>query len=140
MVGGRGEYLHPLSPLPPLTVLLVRPPVSVSTAEIYAGLTAESYSDGGPTWRLASLAYAAPPSRWPLVNALQPVTCAAYPVVEDVLELLRGLDVPAQMCGSGPTCFALFSAGAQAEEGARLARERGWETWITTFTGADEVR
>ena len=132
LASGRGEILRPLPPLPPAIILLVRPPIQVSTASVYAALTPDGYGDGAASERLATLAYATPPVDWPLVNALQPVTLRAYPLVGEVLELLRELGAaPVLMCGSGPTCFGFFDTAEEAERGARAARDRGWEAWVT---------
>jgi 4-diphosphocytidyl-2-C-methyl-D-erythritol kinase len=133
LASGRGEKLHLLPPLPPMIVLLVRPPIQVSTASIYGALTPVGYGDGEMSERVAALMRAVPPAEWPLVNALQPVTIRAYPLVGEVLALLRDLGAsPALMCGSGPTCFGLFKTTERAESGARAARERGWEAWVTS--------
>jgi len=136
LASGRGEILRPLPPLPPVTILLVHPPIQVSTASIYSALTPDGYGDGMASERLATLAYATPPEEWPLVNALQPVTLRAYPLVGKVLELLRDLGAaPVLMCGSGPTCFGFFETTERAKEGARTARDRGWEAWVTAPIG-----
>ncbi|MBV9749793.1 MAG: 4-(cytidine 5'-diphospho)-2-C-methyl-D-erythritol kinase, partial [Acetobacteraceae bacterium] len=131
---GRGERLRPLPALPNCPVLLVRPPIAVSTAAIYRLVTPDAYGDGSYSARLAALAPHTPPHHWPLCNALQPFTCRAYPVVADVVAALPAWGaLQALMCGSGPTCFGLFAAEKAAEEAARQARARGWESWVTYF-------
>ena len=131
---GRGEILQPLPDLPDCPVLLVRPPVAVSTAAVYGAVTAADYGDGAISARLAALLPGTVPERWPLANDLQPVTCRLYPVVAEVLDALHGWGaLQTQMCGSGPTCFGLYNAEHAAERGAERARARGWDAWVTRF-------
>lgn len=132
---GRGERLRALAPPPDCPVLLVKPPIAVSTAAIYGLVTADAYSDGAVTERFAALPPDSAPATWPLINALQPVTCRAYPVVGEVLRALADWDAArALMCGSGPTCFGLFDNADAAQRGAKRARTRGWAAWVTHFT------
>jgi 4-diphosphocytidyl-2-C-methyl-D-erythritol kinase len=132
LAGGRGEELRPLPPLPDATVLLVRPPIAVSTAHVYGALTAAGYSVGKAGEAFVSEAAQTPPSVWRPVNGLEPVTCRMYPVVLEVLEYLRSHGAPwATMCGSGPSCFALFDSVTPAQSLADLARTRGWDAWVT---------
>jgi 4-diphosphocytidyl-2-C-methyl-D-erythritol kinase len=134
LASGRGERVTPLPPLRDCTVLLVRPPVAVSTATIYGQVTPAGYSDGSASARLAALPATAPPSEWPLVNGLQAITCRAYPIVAEALSLLKeGGALQALLCGSGAACFGLFAAPNQAEAVAAAARARGWDAWITHF-------
>lgn len=131
---GRGEILKPLPDLPDCSVLLVRPPVGVSTAAVYGAVTAADYGDGAASALLAALPLGTEPARWPLANDLQPVTCRLYPVVTEVLASLAGWGaLQAQMCGSGPTCFGLYDAEDTAARAAELARVRGWDAWVTRF-------
>ena len=135
VASGRGEVLRPLTPLPAAPLLLVRPPIRVSTASIYGALTPEGYGDGQATERLAARVGAIPPAQWPLVNGLQPVTLRAYPMVGEVIALLRESGAAqAMMCGSGPTCFGFVKTIEEAERGAHAARARGWDAWVTTLS------
>ncbi len=132
LAAGRGEVLRALAPLPDAIVLLVRPPIAVSTAHVYGALTAEGYSAGTAAEAFALAAGRTPPSEWRPVNGLESVTCRMYPVVLDVLDYLRSHGAPwATMCGSGPSCFALFDTAAPAERLADLAKARGWDAWVT---------
>ncbi|HWE62476.1 MAG TPA: 4-(cytidine 5'-diphospho)-2-C-methyl-D-erythritol kinase [Chloroflexota bacterium] len=131
---GRGETLHPLPALPDCPLLLVRPPIAVSTAAIYRMVTPDAYTEGAITARFAAQPAATPPQCWPLYNALQAFTCRAYPVVAEVLAALPAWGASqALMCGSGPTCFGLFAGEEAAQAAALRAGERGWESWVTHF-------
>ncbi len=132
LAAGRGEILRPIPPLPEATVLVVRPPFAVSTAQVYGALTADGYGTGEGTRRLAVDAYRISPADWRPVNSLEPVTCRLYPVVREVLEFLRSHGAPhAAMCGSGPSCFALFASPEPAERAVAAARAQGWDAWVT---------
>lgn len=135
LAAGRGELLTPLPDLPDCSVLLVRPPISVSTPSIYRGVTPAHYGDGAASARLADLPVDAPPPLWPLTNALQPITCAAHPIVAEVLASIASWGaLQTLMCGSGPTCFGLFAERQGAQRAAHAARSLGWQAWITHFT------
>lgn len=134
LASGRGEVLRPLPALPDCPVLLVRPPIAVSTAAVYRAVTPDDYGDGTVSERFAALPSGTPPRDWPLLNTLQPVTCRLFPVVADVLSALRDWGAQqALMCGSGPTCFGLFERSEPAASGAAAARDRGWHAWVTHF-------
>jgi 4-diphosphocytidyl-2-C-methyl-D-erythritol kinase len=140
LAAGRGEVLRPLPPLRDATVLLVRPPIAVSTAQVYGALTAQGYSAGAAAERFALAAGWTSPSEWLPVNDLEPVTCGLYPVVSAVLEYLRSHGAPrAAMCGSGPSCFALFDAARPAERLADMAGAHGWDTWVTNLRSVTRV-
>lgn len=134
LASGRGEVLRPLAALPDCPVLLVRPPIAVSTAAVYRAVTPADYGDGLMSERFAALPPGAPPRDWPLINTLQPVTCRLFPVVADVLAALWDWGaLQTLMCGSGPTCFGLFERPDAAASGAAAARDRGWDAWVTHF-------
>jgi 4-diphosphocytidyl-2-C-methyl-D-erythritol kinase len=127
---GRGEVLEPLPALPAADLVLVSPPVHVSTAEAYAELSA-TRAEGVQVARL-------PPSlalrRWPDLervarNDFEPVIGAVYQEVPQALAALQAAGASvALMTGSGSTCFGLFAdaptARAAAEEIARGLRWR----------------
>ncbi|MGH2391122.1 MAG: 4-(cytidine 5'-diphospho)-2-C-methyl-D-erythritol kinase [Chloroflexota bacterium] len=139
LAAGRGEILRPIPTLPEAAVLLVCPPFAVSTAQIYGALAAQEYGTGEATERFILDAPRTPPVEWRPVNSLEPVTCRLFPVVRDVLELMRSHGAPhAAMCGSGPSCFALFASAEPAEHAAAAARARGWDAWVTHITAERE--
>jgi 4-diphosphocytidyl-2-C-methyl-D-erythritol kinase len=131
---GRGEVLRPLPHPQPCPVLLVKPPIAVSTAAIYRLVTPDLYGTGEHTARFEAMAAQTPPGGWPLYNALQALTCRAHPIVAEVLESLqRWGATQSLMCGSGPTCFGLFRSETVARHAATLARRHGWWAWVTQF-------
>lgn len=117
---GIGEILTPLTPLPPMWTLLIKPNISVSTAYVYdnldlqkqlehpdtdAVLDAITHCDGAKVAHLLS-------------NVLETVTIPKYPVLAELKQfLLENGAVGALMSGSGPTTYGLF----QDEIAARMA-------------------
>ena len=117
---GIGEILTPLTPLPPMWTLLIKPNISVSTAYVYgnldlqkqlehpdtdAVLDAIAHCDGAKVAHLLS-------------NVLETVTIPKYPVLAELKRfLLENGAVGALMSGSGPTTYGLF----QDEIAARMA-------------------
>ena len=134
LVEGRGERVRSLYSLPACQVLLVRPPIEVSTAAVYGHITPDGFSNGTTSERLMALPPDTTPEHWLLCNDLQAVTCRLFPLVQEVLGFLALCGATQwQMCGSGPTCFALFTDDHEATRAAERARARGWDAWITEF-------
>jgi 4-diphosphocytidyl-2-C-methyl-D-erythritol kinase len=137
---GRGEVLEPCEPLPPADLVVVSPPVHVSTAAAYAALgevRAEAFDGvgarvgGDGAWREPSL-----PSQirdWEQAEALmendfEPVIVASHPEVRRALGALRATGArSALMSGSGSSCFGVFGSRAEAVAAARrIGEELGW--------------
>jgi len=126
---GRGEALESRAPLPPGHLVLVSPPVHVSTGWAYRALDdARAAASGAREPRTA-----ASPTSWAEVvagahNDFEEVVAAAYPQVGRSLAALA--DAGAQtalLSGSGSTSFGVFpSAGAASEAARRLVSELGW--------------
>ena len=108
---GIGDKLTRLPPCPDCYVLLVKPPVSVSTKFVYENLRLDGSTvhpdiDGmeaairsGSLRDVARLAG----------NVLESVTIPACPVIGEIKErILRAGALTALMSGSGPTVFGLF--------------------------------
>ena len=104
---GRGEILNPISlSLKGYTILLVKPDVSVSTAEAYAGVTPHK-----PTVSLSE-AVMRPVSEWKecVFNDFEPSVFAKHPLLADIKQKLYDLGADyAAMTGSGSTIYGIFS-------------------------------
>lgn len=125
---GRGEVLEWLPALSEAHLVLVSPPVHVSTAEAYGALATRRA--GADTTQPPPVA---PPPRWADLaavarNDFQPVLAAAHPEVARGLAALHSRGAaPALMTGSGSTCFGLFEGPTEARAAAHaLGRELGW--------------
>jgi len=105
---GTGDRLTPID-LPPLWYLILVPPVGVPTREIFTA--PELTRDTEP---LKMEDFSARPWSGELVNDLEPVVIARYPVVKEHLEWLRR-HAPARMTGSGACVFAAFDRREEAE-------------------------
>lgn len=126
---GRGEVLEPYAPLPEAHLVLVAPPVHVSTGWAYGALDEArraGRTSAGPSMR-------GRPGAWGDVvaeahNDFQDVVADAHPEVGRALGALRaaGAEV-ALMSGSGSASFGVFPERPAAERAAeRLATELGW--------------
>ena len=103
---GRGEILNPINlSLKGYTILLVKPDVSVSTAEAYGGVTPHK-----PEISLAE-AVVRPVSEWKdcVFNDFEPSVFAKYPLLADIKQKLYDLGADyAAMTGSGSTIYGIF--------------------------------
>ena len=107
---GIGEELTPLPPLMAYVVLL-KPPMSVSTAEIYRDLDLRAVAKHPDTGRLLQ---GLQQQRFTIVknamyNVLQEVTTKKYPVIAELIQQMESMGSGAKvmMSGSGPTVFAI---------------------------------
>jgi len=127
---GRGEVLQPLPSLPAADLVLVSPPVHVSTAEAYGALAASRGS------RVPTSDAAAPGlDAWEdlpgvAANDFEAVMVAAHAEIGRALDALRGAGARAAlMTGSGSTCFGLFESRAAASHAAEAIGQRtGWRS------------
>jgi 4-diphosphocytidyl-2-C-methyl-D-erythritol kinase len=117
---GRGERLSPAPALPPLDAVLVRPPVAVSTAEVYRRFDADGrFGDVTPPLEPDNFETPQELGAWLTRqrNDLEAAAVAVAPDVGAVLDTLR--DEPetllARVSGSGGTCFALCAGDIEAE-------------------------
>lgn len=126
---GRGEVLVPFARLPEASLVLVSPPVHVSTGWAYRALDEArraAGSGGGPDMR------GRPPSWRDVVagahNDFQEVVAATHPEIARALEALRAAGAKvALMSGSGSTSFGVFADPSSADWAAeRLTGQLGW--------------
>lgn len=131
---GRGEVLTPLSPLPHCWVVACKPDFPVSTPELFA--------------RIDSCRIRRRPDADGLMAALDhgdlmEVARRMYNVFEDVLperQLARVADIKniliqqgalgANMSGTGPTAFGLFSSQNQAQAAYDVLKQRYQEVFL----------
>jgi 4-diphosphocytidyl-2-C-methyl-D-erythritol kinase len=104
---GRGEELEPVAlNLAGKFVVLVKPPVHVSTAEAYAGVKPGSKSTG-----IREIVESHPRATWQetLVNDFETSVFKKYPVIKELKDRLytHGA-VYASMSGSGSAVFGIF--------------------------------
>lgn len=124
---GIGEELSPLPKMPKCTVLIAKPPVSVSTKIVYEALDAGKITEhpdidgiifGLEKGDLKEIAGA-------MGNVLEKVTIPMHPVIEEIKQEMKDAGaLNAMMSGSGPTVFGLFENRAKAKEAQRKIREK----------------
>lgn len=124
---GIGEELSVLPPMPKCTVLIAKPPVSVSTKVVYEALDAKEIAvhpdidgiiDGLKKKSLKDVAAC-------MGNVLEDVTIPMHPVIEDIKNEMKASGaLNAMMSGSGPTVFGLFESRAAAREAQKRIREK----------------
>lgn len=127
---GLGEQLTPVAPMPKTITLLVKPPISISTAAIYekidsVPLPAHPDLQG----MLAALEQGDRAGiAGTLYNVMEQVTAVENPVLGGIKKkLLANGALGACMSGSGPTVFGLFDdyekAKASADSFARMYKD-----------------
>lgn len=133
---GIGEILTPIKGLPSVHVLVAKPPVNVSTKEIYTNLKAnelETHPDvDGMVEALESQNLYAIADR--MENVLETVTVDMHPEIEELKTLMKEQGaLNAIMSGSGPTVFGLFEDKDKVWEAAMMIsdEELAPEVFIT---------
>lgn len=117
---GRGEQIEPLRLGRALDLVLVVPPVGLSTAEVFRGVTVPNQPHSGAAVRQAAVEGDVRELGRQLHNRLQPAAERLCPAVADLFAQLAGLGPAGQlMTGSGSTVFALCRDPGEA---LRLAR------------------
>ena len=124
---GIGEELSVLPAMPKCTVLIAKPPVSVSTKVVYEALDAkeivehpdiDGIIEGLKKHSLKQVAAC-------MGNVLEDVTIPMHPVIDRIKqEMIDAGALNAMMSGSGPTVFGLFESRAAAREAQRRIREK----------------
>ncbi len=146
-VGGIGEDIEPVPPMPDLYILLVNPLIPLPTIDVFRRRAA-----GGDGARFGD------PGRWSGMlasddelfrrladcrNDLTDAAIAIVPAIADVLEAIGGQPGCrlARLSGSGATCFGLFSdaAAARTAAAAILKSRPGWWAIATRLRLSDQA-
>lgn len=113
---GRGEKLEPIEAPPQCWVVLAKPPINVSTADVYGKLRANAIKHHPSAEKVLE---AIQLKRFDLLcdrlgNVLEEVTLDLYPEVRQLKECMVRLGAEGVlMSGSGPTVFGLVSKEAK---------------------------
>ncbi|OCT13240.1 4-(cytidine 5'-diphospho)-2-C-methyl-D-erythritol kinase [Paenibacillus pectinilyticus] len=113
---GRGEKLEHITAPPQCWVVLAKPPINVSTSEIYGKLKAREIKNHPSTANVLSAIRDKQFDRLcnSLGNVLEEVTLDLYPEVRHLKECMQRLGADGVlMSGSGPTVFGLVSKEAK---------------------------
>lgn len=138
---GIGEELTALPSMPKCTVLIAKPPISVSTKVVYDALDAQTIVNhpdidglilGLKKGDLRAIASA-------MGNVLEDVTIPMHPVIEDIKkEMKEAGALNAMMSGSGPTVFGLFDNKSKARAAQEKIRDKALakQVYVTNIHGA----
>ena len=135
---GIGEILTPLAPAPSCHVLLVKPPVSISTKHVYEHLNLDETTLHPDIDGMIDAIHrkSLPDTAALLSNVLESVTRREYPAIADIEDTMREFGaLNALMSGSGPTVFGLFSDRRRAEKAFYHFKTGscGRQTFLTAF-------
>ena len=131
---GKGEVLTPIVSAAVLDILLVKPPVSVSTAWAYRNLDLSSITKRPDNAGMIAALEARDRERIAegMVNVLEEVTVSKHTEISEIKSrmLERGA-LGTVMSGSGPTVVGLFGDGRKAKEAAKIFMESYKEVIVT---------
>lgn len=124
---GIGEVLTPLPPLPYMHIVLAKPPIIVSTEDVFRNFDILAIKERPDTQRvlhgienrnLEEIAAG-------MSNVLESVTAKQYPIINVLKAFLtdRGA-AAAMMTGSGPAVFGIFAGRKAAEQAAKALKEK----------------
>jgi 4-diphosphocytidyl-2-C-methyl-D-erythritol kinase len=128
---GRGTDIHALPDVPPKQLLIVTPPIEVSTAAAYKSLNSRALTKAVAPANLAVSRAQAEISGSPqaaLRNDFEPVVYDLHPEIGRARDALKAAGASgALLSGSGASVFGLFE-NAEKRDGARgsLRVESGW--------------
>src|SRR5438874_2514000 len=136
---GRGERVTPLAHYWPLSMrwlLLLKPSISVSTAEVFRALPATDYTDGMHSKAVsAALNANSDPPLEHLHNGLERSVLERYPAVARAREdLLSAGAAVVRLSGSGPTLYAPFAELASALHAHHQMQAMGYEVYLSRAT------
>ncbi|WZX99842.1 4-(cytidine 5'-diphospho)-2-C-methyl-D-erythritol kinase [Bacillus sp. FSL W7-1360] len=114
---GRGEHIEQLPSPPPMWVVLAKPALSVSTAEVYNRLDVSTLRHAQTTAIIDALKRKDRVTICQLLhNTLEEVTLERYPEVAHIKEQIQKFGADGVlMSGSGPTVFALVHKKSRAK-------------------------
>lgn len=129
---GIGEKLSPLPKMPQCRILLVKPAFSISTKSVYEKIDnysnyrrpdTDSVIEGLKENSLTKITAG-------MANVLEEVSLSDYPILSALKSELMELGADAaQMSGSGPTVFGIFSDNQKAVE----AKNKLWGKYRTVY-------
>lgn len=134
---GRGTLLRPVTPLKSF-VVISKPPISISTGEVYRGMDKRKIELHPTTKELISALAEGNHKKIAgnMINVLEIYTLSMYDEVvytkNKMLEFCK--DEPVMMSGSGPAVYALIQQKDKAEDVYNKMKEYNRETFLTETT------
>lgn len=114
---GIGEILTPVTGLSDCSVLVVKPPIGVSTALIYNNIQCEALTSRPDIDKMlqALQAHNVGKVASTMENVMETVTTELYPEINQIKDAMKKCGaLNAIMSGSGPTVFGIFDDSEQA--------------------------
>lgn len=135
---GRGELLTPLPDLPPMTFLLVKPPIHISTAAVYGKLRADRLTEHPDTE--GTIAAIRRGDRDAIAvrmfNVLETVTAKENPVIGKIKQEMIELGAMGSvMSGSGPTVIGLFKDKKLANDAKIIMQKNRCSAFVVHTLG-----
>jgi len=126
---GIGDKMTKIQDFQKAYILLVKPPINVSTAEIYSAIDNEEVGAHPKTKDFIDSGY----SYDMIFNVMETVTAKKHPVIRGIKEkmILNGARA-AMMSGSGPTVFGIFDDYKKAKASADSFSYMYKEVFLTT--------
>jgi len=139
---GRGDEIYPLVDLPPHSIVIVRPPFGVSTAEAYSWYDEDRTAGLKEVRELQILPVPWPTRAAQMINDLEPPVVRRHPEINPLKAALREAGaVASAMSGSGSAVFGLFRSRAAAARVVKPLSRGGVRALLTrTLTRAEYER
>ncbi|MBR2846615.1 MAG: 4-(cytidine 5'-diphospho)-2-C-methyl-D-erythritol kinase [Clostridia bacterium] len=143
---GRGEVLTPLTALPEDTVILIaKPPVHVSTAEVYGRLNVNKLAEHPDTAGAISAIENGDINGVAIrmFNVLETVTAPEHPAIGELkLKMIRLGALGSVMSGSGPSVIGIFKNKTDAINAKKELSESLRDVFVTTAVscGTEEFK
>lgn len=132
---GIGEILTEIAPLKNVSIVLVKPRISVSTAWVYKNLDIGKISLRPNTGLIVNFIKNQNVENIAknMVNVLETVTLNRYGVIVEIKDKLVSLGaLGSMMSGSGPTVFGIFGSKMEAENAyMNIIRDNKWDCILT---------
>jgi len=132
---GRGTILQPIRGIV-RPVVLAKPPLGVSTAEVYRGIDACRINRRPDNDKLAEDLDSGNPTIYDnFINVLEEYTLDSYPEVAELKRLMEETGAEkVLMSGSGPTVFAVYDSMETAISACGKLRDSKYEAYWTKTT------
>jgi 4-diphosphocytidyl-2-C-methyl-D-erythritol kinase len=114
---GKGEILTPLRDIPETCIVLAKPPIHVSTAEVYGSLVLEKITGRPDTERVIDYINKQDINGIAknMYNVLEAITANKFKIINKIKNIMIGNGaIGSIMSGSGPTVFGIFENEASA--------------------------
>lgn len=133
---GIGEILTPIKPLMPCYILIVKPPIYVSTKFVYEHLKINELKSHPDIDGIVSAINAGnlETMSQKMGNVLESVTEENYPVITSIKKLmLQNSAISSLMSGSGPTVFGIYDDEEKINQAATFFKTNypSYRTYVT---------